>query len=186
MIELYFSLSSSFLFIAVLSEGKCLSLLQKENTRLHSENFVDNLRNVCDDAKIKLKEVTKIFFTSNPSNQTGLRISLTFVSTLQVINPEVEFYQIDTLLLQSGLDDCISLLSLNIQESKYHAKIFHQGILNSPSKTKIIDLEELEETKSLFPNLSIKKNLLNIDFLDNFNKLKNHFQVLKDIKEIEY
>src|SRR2546423_7463789 len=99
MLCLYFSLSSSFLFLALYENDQCLISIQKENTRQHSENFLSHLRQILTHTKHTLKEIKEIYFTSTPSGQTGLRVALAFLSTLQVLNPKVKFYHINTLLL---------------------------------------------------------------------------------------
>src|SRR5688572_10811575 len=113
MLELYFSLSSSFLFLALVKDGKTLSSRQKKNTRLHSENFLLNLQQLLTTTNHSLKEIQKVYFTSTPGGQTGIRVSLTFLATLQVLNPAIEFYHINTLLLQAGTDNCFSLLTID-------------------------------------------------------------------------
>src|SRR4051812_28134215 len=111
MISLYFSLSSSFLFIAIFKENKCLNIIQKENARLHSENFLFHLEEILKKSNCSLREIKEIYFTSTPSGQTGLRVSLAFLSTLQVINSKIKLYHINTLLLQAGTENCVSLLT---------------------------------------------------------------------------
>src|SRR4051812_29421658 len=101
MIYLYFSLSSSLIFLALWEDEKCLTVIQKENARLHSENFLSHLRQILENTNRSLKEISEIYFTSTPGGQTGIRVSLAFLATLQILNPKVRFYHIDTLLLQA-------------------------------------------------------------------------------------
>src|SRR6266511_5314756 len=113
MLYLYFSLSSSFLFLALWENDSYLVGIKKKNTRFHSKNFLSNLRQILEKNNHSLKEVSEIYFTSTPSGQTGIRVSLAFLSTLQVLNPKVKLYHIDVLLLQAGTDNCISLLTID-------------------------------------------------------------------------
>src|SRR5687768_3341441 len=78
-LSLYFSLASSFLFLALYRDKKCLSSIKKENPRLHSENFLWHVRQILNQHQHSLAEIKEIYFTSTPSGQTGLRVSLTFL-----------------------------------------------------------------------------------------------------------
>src|SRR5947209_87155 len=124
MLELYFSLSSSFLFISICKESECLNSIKKKNPRLHSENFLSHLQQILENTNHSLKEISEIYFTSTPGGQTGIRVSLAFLATLQVLNPKIRFYHTDTLLLQAGADNCISLLTIDSRESKYHTAVY--------------------------------------------------------------
>jgi len=184
MFSLYFSLSSNFLFIAFCENNDCLNSIQKENTRLHSENFLIILQQILEKTHHSLKDINKVYFTSTPGGQTGLRVSLAFLSTLQILNSKIKIYHINTLLLQAGKDDCISLLTIDNRESKYYLAVYQNK--KCIVKTEIILREKLENLKQKFPNFSLKKDFHKIDFLTNFQELKNDFILLNKIDEIEF
>src|SRR4051812_48624907 len=184
MIYLYFSLSSSLIFLALWDNDKCLNIVQKENARLHSENFLSHLQQILENTNHSLKEISEIYFTSTPGGQTGIRVSLAFLATLQVLNPKIKFYHIDTLLLQAGTDNCISLLTIDSRESKYHLAIYQNK--NRSLETQIIRKEDLEKLVKEFPNCLLRKDFQGVDFLTNFQRLKSDFVLLKKIEEINY
>lgn len=184
MLELYFSLSSDFLFIALLKEGKCLLSLTKENKRLHSENFLTYLRQILEKCQCSLATVNKVYFTSLPSGQTGLRVSLAFLITLQVLNPAVKIYHINTLLLQAGGDsNCLSLLTIDRRESKFHAAIYQKKVNLLTSS--IITKDELGKLRLKFPQFPLCQDFQAVNFLTNFQKLKSDFVWLREIEEIK-
>src|SRR3954454_21748275 len=184
MLCLYLSLSSSFLFLTLLENDRCLVSIQKENARQHSENFLTHLQQILVKTNHTLGEVKEIYFTSQPSGQTGLRVSLAFLAAFQVLNPQIKIYHLDTLLFQmGGTGNFISLLTINSQGNKYHAAVYQNKKCLLTSQ--IIYQEELEKIKKKFPNFSILKDFEGINFLTNFQKLKNEFGLLKKIKEID-
>jgi hypothetical protein len=79
----------------------------------------------------------------------------------------------------------ISLLSLDRKGNKWFISIFFENGKNI-SKEKVIDAEEESSLKERFLDFEIKKNLENVDFVENFFKLKKNFKILKRIKAIEY
>lgn len=126
MFQLYFSLSTDFLFLALQKNNQLLESIQKKNPRLHSENFFLYLQQILTKNKASLPEIKIIYFTSTPGGQTGIRISLAFVVTFQVLNPQVKLYHINTLYLQAGNKNCLSLLTIDRRERKYHAAVYQQ------------------------------------------------------------
>lgn len=184
MLYLYFSLSSPFLFLALGENDKCLVSIQKENARQHSENFLLYLQQILAKTNHNLKKIKAIYFTSTPSGQTGIRVALAFLSTLQILNPEVKLYHINTLLLQARTENCISLLTINSRGNKYHAAVFQNK--KCLLENQIISQGELEKILRKFPDFSCKKDCQNIDFLTNFRELKDNFVRLNKIEEINY
>jgi tRNA A37 threonylcarbamoyladenosine modification protein TsaB len=165
MLELYFSLTSNWLFLALGQNDDCLISVCQENTRLHAENFCDYLRKICEKGHCSLADLKKIYFTSSPGGQTGLRVSLAFLATYQVLNPQVEIYQINTLLLQAGTDNCLSLLTIDSRESKYHLAAYQEKkCLLAPQ---VISRENLNQFQQQFPNFVLRKDFQEIDFLAN-------------------
>jgi tRNA threonylcarbamoyladenosine biosynthesis protein TsaB len=177
MIYLYFSLSSSFLFLALWKDDKLLVSTQKENTRLHSENFLSHLRQILGKTGYSLKEIKEIYFTSSPGGQTGIRVSLTFLATCQVLNPKIKIYHLNTLLLQAGADKCISLLTIDNQATKYHIAVYQNK--ECLLADQIVRQESLEKIIERFPDFLVLKDFQGIDFLTNFQKLKGEFVPLK-------
>jgi len=183
-LSLHFSLVSSFLFIALYQDKKCLTSIQKENARLHSENFLWHLRQILNQHQCSLKEIKKIYFTSTPSGQTGLRVSLTFLTTLQVLNPKIKIYHLNSLLLQAGKNKCISLLTIDSRGSKYHAAIYEEK--KCLLETQIISQEDLKELIKKFPDFLLLKDYQNVNLLTNFQELKGEFILLDNVEEIDY
>lgn len=182
MLELHFSLSSNFLFLALWQNNQCLISKQKENARLHSENFLIHLQRLLAECHYSLRAVGKVYFTSLPSGQTGLRISLAFLATLQVLNPCVKIYQLNTLLLQAGDANCLSLLTIDKQASKYYVAVYQEK--KPLFTTRIISKENLRKLSQGFADFPLYQDFHQTDFLVNFQKLKNDFVLLRKIKEI--
>ena len=131
-----------------------------------------------------LKEIKEIYFTSSPGGQTGIRVSLTFLATCQVLNPKIKIHHLNTLLFQAGAGKCISLLTIDSRASKYHVAVYQnkECLLTE----QIVQQADLEKIKEKFPNFLILKDFQGVDFLTNFQKLKGDFIPLKNIEEINY
>ncbi|CAH1764154.1 6517_t:CDS:2, partial [Entrophospora sp. SA101] len=118
----------------------------------------------------------EIYFTSLPSGQTGLRVGLAFLTTYQVLNPNVKLYHINSLLLQAGTNNCFSLLTIDSRESKYYVAVYQKE--KCLLESRIVLKNELVQLVKKFPKFLILKDFQQVDFLTNFQKLKSHFTLL--------
>ncbi|RHZ36831.1 hypothetical protein [endosymbiont GvMRE of Glomus versiforme] len=190
MLRLLFSLTSQFLFIALLENEKCLKSIQKVNFRQHSENFSPILRKILAKTNHSLKKIEEVYFTSLPGSQAGYRISLAFVLTLQVLNPQVKIYHLNSLLFQVGKKRAISLISIDQKKTKYYVAVYQAT--KCLVEKKVVNPVELAQIQRHFfyylvyedfhqkpdqglTNLPSKK----IKFLVNFRQLLPHFQLLE-------
>jgi tRNA A37 threonylcarbamoyladenosine modification protein TsaB len=128
-----------------------------------------------------LKDVDEIYFTSQRSGQTGLRVSLSFLATLQVLNPQIKIYHIGTLLLQAGNNNSISLLTIDSQGNKYYLAVYQNK--KYLLQNQIVAREELNKIKEKFSDFIMLKDFHGTDFLTNFQNLKNNFSQLNKIEE---
>ena len=186
MLCLLLSLTSHFIFLALLKNGKCLESFCQDNFQQHSENFSLVLQRILKKTKYSLSDIEKIYFTSLPGSQTGYRISLAFGLTLQVLNPGVKLYSLNSLLFQAGKNQGVSLISANLKKTKYHVAVFQKTkCLLEPQ---IIESTELAKIQKKFPNYFIyedfclkannnSQNSQPINFLLNFRKLLPFFQL---------
>jgi len=115
---------------------------------------------------------------------TGIRVALTFLAALQILNPKVKLYHINTLLLQAGTENCLSLLTIDNRGSKYHVAVYQNK--KCLLETQIVLQEYLAKIVKNFSDFSLKKDCQKIDFLKNFQELKSDFVLLKKIEEINY
>src|SRR4051794_33145353 len=187
MLCLLFSLTSRFVFLALFKNKKCLESICQDNFRQHSENFLLFLRKILKKTKYSLVDIEKVYFTSLPGSQTGYRISLAFGLTLQVLNPEVELYHLNSLLFQAGEGKAISLISIDLKKTKYHIAVYQKTkCLFEPQ---IVENIELVKIQKKFPNYLVYEDFYLkasdntsqisqlINFRFNFQKLLPNFQL---------
>ena len=145
---------------------------------------MSHLRQILAKTNYSLQAINRIYFTSPPGGQTGIRVSLAFLATCQVLNPKIKIYHLNTLLFQAGTEKCISLLTIDRQASKYHLAVYqNQECLLAEQ---IVQQKDLEKIREKFPNFPTLKDFQGVDFLTNFQKLRGSFVPLKKIEEINY
>ena len=193
MLRLLFSLTSQFLFIALLEDEKCLKSSQKASFRQHSENFFPLLKQILAKTNHSLKDIKEVYFTSLPGSQVGYRISLSFGLVLQVLNPRIKCYHLNSLLFQLGKKKAISLISIDQRKTKYHFAVYQASKCLIGPKT--IDLNtdqkrELAQMKKQFSDYLIYEDFYQVSdqssvtfspqkirFLTNFRQMLPYFQL---------
>jgi tRNA A37 threonylcarbamoyladenosine modification protein TsaB len=83
-------------------EDKLIAEVKRDNFQRHSENFIACLQKLLAANQLSLEKVKQIYLTLNPGGQTGIRVSLSFLSALRLLQPHLEIFYIDTLLFQAG------------------------------------------------------------------------------------
>lgn len=178
MFRLFFSLTSRFLFLAILENNKCLSNVKKDNFRRHSENFFPILQQTLAEVNLSLKDISEIYFTGLSGSQAGYRISLAFVLSLQVLNDQVKIYQIGSLLFQAGKDKSISLINVDVQNSKCYVAVYQETKCIYGSENNLEFNFELDKMKANFPDFIVYKDFQETDLLTNFLELLPCFEPL--------
>ena len=181
MLILAFSLSSDLLFISLWKDFKLIKKTEKKNKKMHSENFFHHLRMILESCSLSLKEIDQIYTTGKPSNDTGLRVSSAFLSTLKTLKKDLKIYYIDTLIFQAlEFKNCLSGLEIGKGEKiNLLIKSEEKVIFN-----KICSKEELKEKKEENPKQVFLKNLEKVNFARNFKNNWKEFKLLKNIKEL--
>jgi tRNA A37 threonylcarbamoyladenosine modification protein TsaB len=187
MLDLLLSLTSRFVFLTLLKNKKCLESICQDNFRQHSENFLFFLQKILKKTKYSLADIEKIYFTSLPGSQTGYRISLTFGLTLQVLNPQVKLYHLNSLLFQVGESKAISLISVDQKKTKYHVSVYQET--KCLLKPQVIESIKIIKIQKKFPNYLIyedfclkagdssSQNSQPINFWFNFQRLLPKLQL---------
>lgn len=181
-LELYFSITSSFLFLALKKNNKWIDSIKKDNFRLHSDNFITHLQQLLSKNDYTLPEVEYIYFTSYPGGCTGIRVSIAFITTYQTLNDKVKLFHINTLFFQANNNDCISLLTLDSRASKYYSAVYQDK--KEIEKLAIIDKEKIKTLSQSFPNFVLRNDLISTDFLTCFDQLKKDFIYLNNIEQL--
>ncbi|CAG8488555.1 13769_t:CDS:2 [Gigaspora margarita] len=160
------------------------ALIQALEISNHINDKIKNyLRQICEKYRCPLANINQIYFTSTPGGQTGLRVSLAFLATLQVLNPQIKIYHINALLLQAGNERCLSLLTIDRQARKYHSAVYQEQKNLAPSS--LINKEQLDELAQQFPHFSIFQDFTGIDLLTRFQQLKDSFLSAEKIADVK-
>ncbi|AGR40873.1 tRNA (adenosine(37)-N6)-threonylcarbamoyltransferase complex dimerization subunit type 1 TsaB [Spiroplasma taiwanense] len=130
---------------------------------------------------LTLKNLKNLYTTRGPGSYTGIRVAITILKTLKLINPFYNIFLISSLAFQAELNDSISIL--DAKGNKSYIGIYSKG--ENIILDQLVPNELIEEFKQQFPNYQVKKDYENINFEQYFLKLKNYFKNIENIENIE-
>ncbi|WHQ37540.1 tRNA (adenosine(37)-N6)-threonylcarbamoyltransferase complex dimerization subunit type 1 TsaB [Spiroplasma sp. SV19] len=181
MLNLFIDTSTTFLTLILEQDNKILGHVHQNNARRHTEETLPVINELLAKYHFKLKDVNHFYLTAGPGSYTGIRVPMTIVKTIKIINPTVQVSIINTLLYQAGLDNVVSIL--DARGGQRYFAVLSNGQEIIPSQ--VIDYETCLEISKQFPGYQFRSDLQEIDLCQNYQALKNHFHLVDDIFVLE-
>lgn len=154
-----------------------------ENIVKTSDLAIEKLQDFLTKNNLQLSQIQNFYLTTGPGSYTGIRVGMTIVKTIKTLNSQVNVYLINSLLYQAGLKKTVSILDAKGQKS--YLGIYEQGkaiaeevvVLNSELESLIKKYQDQEYL--------VYRDYQDLDFQQNYLVLKSHFQLAKDVEDIE-
>ncbi|UZQ31128.1 MAG: tRNA (adenosine(37)-N6)-threonylcarbamoyltransferase complex dimerization subunit type 1 TsaB [Spiroplasma phoeniceum] len=181
MLNLFIDTSTDFLILILEKEQKIIGQVHQNHARRHTEATLPTITQLLGQHQLKLKDINNFYLTTGPGSYTGVRIPMTIVKTVKVINPAINVYTINTLLYQAGLDNVVS--TLDARSGKRYFAVISNVVEVIPRQ--VIDYETCIEITKQFPVYEFRYDLQEIDFVQNYLVLKKHFTLVEDIFALE-
>ncbi|MDQ7982638.1 MAG: tRNA (adenosine(37)-N6)-threonylcarbamoyltransferase complex dimerization subunit type 1 TsaB [Spiroplasma sp.] len=125
MYKLYLDCSGAILTIIVTKSNQVLASFSNSAAQKQTELAVETINNLLTKTKLSLKDINEVIITTGPGSYTGVRVGISFVKTLAVLNPKLKVFTVNTLLLQAGLKKAISIIAGYNQKS--YLAVYNQG-----------------------------------------------------------
>ncbi|APE75149.1 tRNA (adenosine(37)-N6)-threonylcarbamoyltransferase complex dimerization subunit type 1 TsaB [Spiroplasma citri] len=181
MLNLFIDTSTDFLILILEQKQKIIGQVHENHTRRHTEATLPVIKQLLSAYQLKLKDINNFYLTTGPGSYTGVRIPMTIVKTIKIINSAINVYTINTLLYQAGLDNVVSMLDARV--GKRYFAVISNGTEVIPGQ--VLDYETCIEITKQFPGYEFRYNLQEIDFVQNYLVLKDHFKLVTDIFALE-
>ena len=154
---LYIDTSSSYLFSAIVENGKVLSEVKEEFGQSLSEVTLPKIAELFQKANLDPKEIDKIIVVNGPGSFTGIRIGLTIAKvyawTLKI--PITTIYSLEAMSISSK-KDCVHVPMINARRGYVFAAAYDkdQKEIVKPQHIKIEDLLKRIENVGAFELIS--------------------------------
>jgi len=181
MYQLYLDTTNNKLTVLILQANKILASSSFIAWQKQTELAIPTITNLLVKCKIKLKDISKVVIANGPGSYTGIRVAITFVKTLKVLNIFLTVFTINSLLLQAGLIKSISVLSAYNNKS-YLAVCDNGKIIIQPQ---LVDENAKIGIISDLLDYKIIENLEKCNIVENFQKLSPYFIEVKNMEDLQ-
>lgn len=181
MYQLYLDTTNEKLTVMILQDNKMLLSSSFNAWQKQTELAISTITDLLKKCEIKLKDVAKVVIANGPGSYTGIRVAITFVKTLKVLNHFLTVFTINSLLLQVGLMKTVSILPA--YNNKSYLAVCDKGkIIIQPQlvdeNAKIGIINDLLDYKVI-------ENFQQSNIIENFQKLSPYFIKVKKIEDLQ-
>lgn len=181
MYKLYLDSSGFMLTIIVTKDTKILASYSKLAFQKQTELALKTIDEILKKIKISLKQIDEIMITNGPGSYTGVRVAITFVKTLSILNPKIKIFVISSLLLQAGLNKTISIISG--YNNKSYLAGYDQG--KESIRTQLVTEEaKIGIIKDLQEKYSVVKDFQYVDIVANFLALQTKAKLINELDDL--
>ena len=181
MYQLYLDTTNNKLTVVILQDNKILVSSSFIAWQKQTELAIPTITNLLVKCKIKLKDISKVVIANGPGSYTGIRVAITFVKTLKVLNNFLMVFTINSLLLQVGLIKSISVLSA--YNNKSYLSVCDNGRIII--KPQLVDENAKIGIISDLIDYKVIANLEKCNIVENFQKLSPYFIEVKNIEDLQ-
>lgn len=173
MFYIFFSIVTEHCFIFLFDDNNLISTIKEHDPFLHSEKFVSRLNKILINNNLSLENLEEIYFVSDPNEQSGNRVSFSFVTTMMMLSESIRVFFVDIFEFQKGkLEDCFSVVSFGKKVKKYWLNCYENNQLSY--RQRVFSLGEISTLNK--KKVEVVLDFKNIDFLENFFFLKDKFR----------
>ncbi|QBQ07398.1 tRNA threonylcarbamoyladenosine biosynthesis protein TsaB [Spiroplasma gladiatoris] len=179
--NLFIDTSNNTLVLILEKDNIVIDNLILTNQTKISDIALENISHLLKKHNLSLNKIDKFYITKGPGSYTGVRVAITIVKTLKTVNDKFRVYTISSLAYQAGKLDCVSLL--DAKGDKYYVGVY------SNKKTLVVDQilpkDYLGDFCKAFKNFTIIKDYHELDFVQNYLDLKDNFELIENVDNIE-
>ncbi|WP_031543334.1 tRNA (adenosine(37)-N6)-threonylcarbamoyltransferase complex dimerization subunit type 1 TsaB [Mesoplasma photuris] len=173
--------TSNWNFVIILEKNN--QIIDKKiilNTKKISDIAMDEISNLLNQNSLTIKNIENIYVTKGPGSYTGVRIGLTIAKTLKSIDKKYNIFLISSLKYQAMNEKVISIF--DARGNKSYIGIYDQGI--SVIEETILSNEDIQNIVDQYSDFEIIKDYVNFDFVQAYLKVKDSFDEVKNVDDI--
>lgn len=180
MYKLYLDSSGAILTVIITKDNKILESYSDAAFQKQTELSLKTIHEMLKKLNISLKDIFEVMITNGPGSYTGVRVAITFVKTLSVLNPKIKIFVINSLLLQAGLGKTISILSG--YNNKSYLAVYNQG--EEIITIQLVSEEAKEGIINDLKGFNVINDFKGVDIIANFLALQIKAKKINNIEEL--
>lgn len=178
MLRLIIDTSHKYLLVALTENDKLLAYKQEIVSKKQSEYLIPFVNDVFSMTNYNKNDIEEIIVTDGPGSYTGMRIGLTFVKSIAMLNPEIKVYTINTLLSLSGKENGFSFI--DARSKRVFGAFVKNGFIEHERIYQVDEIKDLDE--NLFGDLEILKlEEKEINIAENILDLEDNWVLCNDV-----
>lgn len=181
MYQLYLDTTNKNLTVVILQNNNVLVNSSFDAWQKQTELALPTISELLVQCQLKLKDINQVVIATGPGSYTGIRVAITFVKTLKVLNPSLSIFSVNSLLLQIGLQKAVSILPAYNKKSYLAAYDKGKNII----APQLVDNNAKKGIISDLSHYVLIENLQGCDIISNFKSLVSHFNEIKLIDTLQ-
>ncbi len=173
--NLFIDTSAKFLVLILEYKNKIVDTIFMDGNKKHTEQTLEQINKLFQKNQITWNQISSIYVTVGPGSYTGVRVGLTIVKTIKILNSKIKILGINSLLYQLGKNSGSCAISFTMNKY-YFANFINWKIVDN---LLIVNDDFIKKTKlDAF-------NYENFDCTKNFLNTKMHFFEIIDINSFK-
>lgn len=181
MYKLYLDSAGAILTVIITKDNQVLESYSRPAFQKQTELALKTIHEILENNAISLPEIDEIMITNGPGSYTGVRVSITFVKTLSVLNPRIKIFVINSLLLQAGLEKAISILSG--YNNKSYLAVYDQG--TEIITTQLVSEEAKDGIINDLKGFAVLSDFKGVNIIANFLLLQSKAKKINKIEDLQ-
>ncbi|AUF83769.1 tRNA (adenosine(37)-N6)-threonylcarbamoyltransferase complex dimerization subunit type 1 TsaB [Mesoplasma syrphidae] len=161
-------------------DDQIIASYEKRDIKKISDIAVEELKLFLAKEGLTVRNIENIYVTTGPGSYTGVRIGLAVAKTLKTLNNDYNVFVANSLMFQAGDEPTISLLDARGNKSYLGIYKNSQPLINET----VVTNNELPAIFKQYPEMKVIRDYENISFVKNYLKLKNKFEEVKNIADL--
>lgn len=181
-VTMFLDTTNAYLTIILLDkEDQLIDRIQIWNYQKHSDTTtfaIDKMltKNALDWFKIK-----KLYLSIGPGSYTGIRVAITICKIMKVINDGLAVFVTNSLLLQAGNEQVISIITATSKE--FYVAVYDN--LQPLVLEQVVNDSNLLLIKKQWSNFTIVKDYHQVDAVANFLQIKQTCKKIRNVDDLE-
>lgn len=171
------------LVLVLMEDDKIVAGFSHESWKKQSETLFPEMMKLMEKVKWTADDLDEVVITDGPGSYTGVRIAMSVAKVL-CTTKNIPLYCISSLQLYAG-DDEHTMVMLDARSKRAYTGILNQGIYEKDEC--IMTLDEIKDyltchdVKIIGDTDLIGVDVQQVDFIENFAKLRNQYRRIENV-----